>query len=175
MSSMAGALPEYQSTTPGQMSQHDQQRMLASTPSAAPTYHSQQLPNQPPLNPSNYPTHPPQYASAYQQGYAMQQNPQSHSGGPSPINPSYPGGGYFPAQQQQYMYFAGQHPQFVQTQHGSFSTPYGSGYMQQITDMPSIGGRGPHSGYSPSTPSAYTYGSNASFLRPGVSGKSSVQ
>lgn len=171
MSGMAGALPDYLYTNPGQMSQLDQQRYLAGTPSGASTYHQQQFPSQSPMNAPNYATHLSQYASTHQQGYPVQQSSQSHSGGPSPIYSPYPGGAYFPTQQQQYMYYAGQHTQPVQTQHGTFPSSYGSGYLQQSTDMPSMGGRIPHSGYSPRASSAYTYGSSGSFLRPGMSGK----
>lgn len=171
MSGVAGALPDYLYTTHGPMSQHDQQRYLAGNPSGASTYHQQQFPSQSPLNAPSYATHPSQYASTYQQGYTVQQSPQSHSGGPSPIYSSYPGGAYFPNQQQQYMFYAGQHAQPVQTQHGSFPSSYGSGYLHQSTDMPSMGGRMPHSGYSPSASSVYTYGSSGSYLKPGVSGK----
>jgi len=172
MSGMAGALPDYLYNTPGQMSQHDQPRFLAGTPSGASNYQQQhQFASQSPMNAPNYANHPSQYGSTYQQGYSVQQSPQSHSGGPSPIYPSYPGGAYFPTQQQQYMYFAGQHGQAVQTQHGSFPSSYGSGFMQQSTDTPSMGSRMPQSGYSSNASLAYPYGSSGSYLRPGMSGK----
>lgn len=163
MSGLTGALPDYQSSTPGQMSHHDQQRILASSPGAAATYQSQPSPGQS----MNYSAHPSQFPSAYQHGYS----PQPHSAGPSPIHPSFSGGAYFPTQHQQYMYYPGQYGQPVQPQQGPFPSAYGlaptHGYSQQGTDISSMGGGMAHSVYSPGAPQNYAYGSGGTFLRPG--------
>ncbi len=174
MSGMAGNLPDYQSSTPGQLSHHDQQRFLAGTPGGASTYQTHHFPGQSPMNTPNYPGHSSQYASTYQQRFQVQPSSQSHSGGPSPIHPSYPGGAYFPAQQQQYMYYPGHYAQTIQAHHGSFPSTYGPGpYPQQGADLSMMGGRPSHSGFSSGALSPNAYGSGGAYLRPGsMPGKS---
>lgn len=172
MSGLAGALPDYRSVTPVQMSHHDQQRFLAGTQPGAPTYNAQQFTGQSPMDTANYPTHPSQIPSTYQPAYGqVHQSPQSHSAGPSPMHPSYPSGAFFPSQQQQYMYYPGQYGPSVQPQHGPYPSSYGQGpahaYSHQGVDMSTMGGRLHHSGYSPSAPSPYTYSSSQPYLRPG--------
>lgn len=171
MSGIAGALPEYQTTTSSQMSHQDQQRFLAGTPSSSSNYQAQQFPHQAPLSTGNYPMHPSQYP--YQPAYGqVQASPQSsHSSGPSPVHSSYPGGAYFPASQQQYMYYPGQYGQSPQPQHGSYPTAYGHvsshAYGQQGGDMSPIASRAMHSGYPPATVPYPSYGSPGAYLRPG--------
>ncbi len=171
MSAMAGALPEYQSTNSSQMSQQDSQRFLAGTSTGPSNYQAQHFPGQAPLSPGNYPMHPSQYP--YQPAYGqMRVSPQSsHSSGPSPVQSSYPGSAYYPASQQQYMYYPGQYGQSPQPQHGSYPTAYGPGpsqaYGQQGGDVSAMAGRSIHSGYPPGTVMPYSsYGSPGAYLRP---------
>ncbi len=172
MSGMAGALPEYQTTTSTHMSHQDPRRFQAGTSSNTSNYQAQQFPGQTPLSTGNYPMHPSQYH--YHPAYGqMQPSPQSsHSSGPSPVHSSYPGGTYFPASQQQYMYYPGQYGQSPQPQHGSYPTAYGHGsshaYAQQAGDVPAMSGRPMHSGYPAGTviPSS-PYGYPGAYLRPG--------
>ena len=168
MSGLAGALPEYQASTPLQVSHFDQQR----TPSAASAYQGQQYSGHP--IGANYPTQPSQYATQYQAYGQIPQNQQAHLGGPSPIQSSYPGAGYFPAQQQQLMYYPGQYSQSGQPQHGPYPS-YGQGsghvYGQQGGDMSAMGGRTSHSGYSTGAAIPYAYGTSGPFLRPAIPGK----
>lgn len=149
MFALAGALPDYTSSTPSQMSHHDPQRFLTGNPGGASPY------SQNTVNTPNFPLHPSQYGSAYQYGQ-VQQSPQTPSGGPSPIHASYSSGTYFAPQQQQqqYAYYPGHYGQPGQTQSGSYSS-YGSGgsqgYGQQAGEM----GRPMHSGYGPGSYSSY--------------------
>lgn len=173
MSGMAGALPEYQNTTSSQMSPQDSQRFLAGTASGPSNYQAQNFPTQVPLNTGTYPIHPSQYP--YQQPYGQMRasSQSSHSGGPSPVQSSYAGGAYFPASQQQYMYYPGQYGQPPQPQHGSYPTAYGSGpshvYGQQGGNMSAMAGRTMHGGYPPGNVMPYpSYGSPGAYLRPGV-------
>lgn len=172
MSGMAGALPDYQTTTPSQMSHQDPQRFLTGTSTIPSNYQAQHFPGQTPLTTGSYPMHPSQYP--YQPAYGqMQASPQSsHSNGPSPAHTSYPGGAYLPASQQQYMYYPGQYGQSPQPQHGSYSTAYGHesshAYGQQGGDMSAMSGRTMHSGYAPGTVMPYpSYGSSGAYLRSG--------
>ena len=173
MSGMAGALPEYQNTAvSSQMSHQDPQRFLAATSSRSSNYQAQQFPGPAPLSTGNYPVHPSQYPP-YQPAYGqMQASPQSsHSSGPSPVHSSYPGGAYFPASQQHYMYYPGQYGQSPQPQHGSYPTAYGHGsshaYGQQGGDLAAMAGRTMHSGYPPGTVMPYSsYTSPGTYLRP---------
>lgn len=172
MSGMAGALPEYQTTNSPQMSHQDPQQYSAGTSSTSSNHQAQLSPGQAPLSTGNYHMHPSQYS--YQPAYGqMQASPQSsHPSGPSSVHSSYPGGTYFPASQQQYMYYPGQYGQSPQQQHGSYPTAYGHGpshaYGQQGGDMSSMAGRIMHSGYPPGTVMPYTsYGSPGPYPRPG--------
>lgn len=173
MSGMAGALPEHQTHIPSHMLHQDQQRFLAGTPSSSSNYQAQQFPGQAPLSTGNYPLHPSQYN--YQSAYGqMQASPQSsHSSGPSPGHSSYPGGTYYPASQQQYMFYPGQYGQSPQPQHGSYPTTYSHGsshaYGQQGRDMSAMAGRTMHSGYPPGNVMPYSsYGSSGTYLRPSI-------
>lgn len=157
MSGMAGALSDYQSSTPSQMSHNDQQPFITGAPSGVSPY------NQNTTSTGNFPVHPSQYGSAYQYGQ-VHQSPQTPSGGPSPIHASYPTGTYFAPQQQQYAYYPGQYGQPGQGQPNSYS-PYGPGGSQAYGQQPGGVGRPMHSGYAPG---AYTsYGSSGTYLRPG--------
>lgn len=181
MSGMAGALPEYQTATSSQMSHQAPQRFIAGTSSSSSNYQAQQFPGQVPLSTGNYHIHPSQYT--YQPPYGqMQASPQSsHSSGPSPVHSSYPGGAYFPASPQQYMYYSGQYGQSPQPQNGSYPTAFGHGsshaYGQQGGDMSAMAGRTIHSGYPPGAVMPYSsYGSSGAYLRPGsLPGKQSFR
>ncbi|CAD6574609.1 MAG: hypothetical protein ASARMPRED_006829 [Alectoria sarmentosa] len=180
MSGIAGALPEYQNTTSSQMSHQDPQHFLtgtlgtlgaSGTSGTSSNYQAQQFPGPAPLSTGNYPMHPSQYN--YQPAHGqMQANPQSsHSSGPSPVHSSYPGGTYFPASQQQYMFYPGQYGQPPQPQHGPYPTSYSHGsshaYGQQGVDVSAMAGRTMHSGYPPGTVMPYpSYGSPVAYLRP---------
>ena len=173
MSGMAGALPDYQSSTPSQMSHHDQQRFVAGTPTNVSPFQSQQYQGQSPINPAAYPIHPPQYSSTYQQLYSqIQPSPQSQSAGPSPIQSSYPGSAYYSPQQQPYMFYQGQYGQQGQSQHGAYSGAFGPGSNQapgqQAGEISAVSGRVMHGGYSPSTAIPYPYGTSGPYLRPGI-------
>lgn len=180
MSGMAGALPEYQTATSSQLPHQDPQRFLAGTSSGSSNYQAQQFAGQAPLGTGNYPMHPSQYP--YQPAYGQMQasSQSSHSSGPSPVHSSYPGGGYFPASQQQYVYYPGQYGQSPQPQHGSYSTVYGHGsslaYGQQGGDMTAMAGRTMHSTYPPGSGVPYSsYGSPGAYLRPAsLTGKRSI-
>lgn len=172
MSGMAGALPEYQTTNSSQMSHHDPQRFLAGTSSGLSNYQAQHFPGQAPLSTGIYPMQPSQYPyqPAYSQMRASQQ--ASHSSGPHPAHSSYPSGAYYPASQQQYVYYPGQYGQPPQPQHGSYPTAYGPGpnhaYGQQGEDMSGMAGRTMHGGYPPDTAMPYSsYGSPGAYLKPG--------
>ena len=171
MSGMAGALPEHQTNTSSHLSHQDQQRFLAGTSSTSSNYPAQQFPGQGTLSTGNYHMHPSQYN--YQPAYGqMQASPQSsHSSGPSPGHSSYPGGTYYPASQQQYMFYPGQYGQPPQPQHGSYPTTYSHGsshaYGQQGGDLSAMAGRTIHSGYPPGNVMSYSsYGSPGVYLRP---------
>ena len=173
MSGLAGALPEYQPTNPSQIMHQDPQRFLAGTSGGPSSYQAQHFPGQAPLSSGNYPMQPSQYPypPAYGPMRASQQS--SHSSGPGPAHPSYPGAAYFPAPQQQYMYYPGQYGQSPQPQHGSYPTAYGPGpshaYGQQAGDMSGVTGRTVHSGYPPGTVMSYpTYGSPGAYSKPGT-------
>ena len=173
MSGMAGALPEYPTTNPSQISHQDSQRFIAGTASGPSNYQAQQFPNQAPLSTGSFPLHPSQYP--YQPTYGQTRaSPQSsHLAGPNPVQSPYPGGAYYPASQQQpYMYYPGQYVQPPQPQHGSYPTAYGSApshaYGQQGGDMSAVAGRTMHSGYSAGTVMPYpSYGSPGTYMRPG--------
>ena len=171
MSGMAGALPEYQTTNSSQMSHQEPQRFLGGTSSGLSSYQAQQFPGQAPLSTGSYPMQPSQYPyqPAYGQVRASQQ--ASHSSGPNPVHSPYPGGAYFPASQQQYVYYPGQYGQSPQPQHGSYPTAYGPGpnhaYGQQGADISGMAGRTIHSGYPPGTVIPYSsYGSPGAYLKP---------
>ena len=173
MSGMAGALPDYQSSTPSQMSHHDQQRFVAGTPTGVSPFQSQQYTGQSPINPATYPIHPSQYSSTYQQLYSqVQPSPQSQSAGPSPIQSSYPGSAYYSPQQQPYMFYQGQYGQQGQSQPGAYTATLGSGPNQppgqQAGELAAVGGRVMPGGYSPNNTVPYPYGPSGPFLRPGI-------
>lgn len=180
MSGMAGALPEYQTTNSSQMSHHDLQRFLAGTSSGLSNYQAQHFPGQAPLSTGNYPMQPSPYP--YQPAYNQMRTSQqaTHSSGPNPAHSSYPSGAYYPASQQQYVYYPGQYGQPPQPQHGSYPTAYGPGpnhaYGQQGEDMSGMAGRTIHGGYPPGTAMAYSsYGSPGAYLKPGsLPGKRSL-
>ena len=172
MSGVAGALPDYQTTTSSQMSHQDPQRFLAGTAGSPANYQPQGIQNQAPLSSGSYPMHPSQYPyqSAYGQMRASQQS--SHPSGPSPVHSSYPGGPYNPASQQPMVVYPGQYGQSPQPQHGSYPTAYGPGpshaYGQQGGDMSGMASRTIHSGYPPGTVIPYSsYGSPVAYLKPG--------
>ena len=172
MSGMAGALPEYQSTNPSQLSHQDPQRYLAGTSTGPSNYPTQHFPSQAPLSTGNYSMHPSQYPyqPAYGQMRASQQS--THPTGPSPVHSSYPGGAYFPASQQQYVYYPGQYGQSPQPQHGSYPTAYGPGpsqaYGQHGGSMSGMAGRTVQGGYPPGAVMPYSwYGSPGAYLKPG--------
>lgn len=170
MSGMAVALPEYQSSTPLHMSHQDQHRYLTGSSSGASAYQSHQFSGHPPVNTATYPIHPSQYTAAYQQGYAqLQPSHQSHSDGPSPTIPAYPGGSFFPAQQQPLMYYAGQPGQtHCGSYHPAYSQGIGHAYGKQGGEMHGIAGKAFHSGYSQGGPMPYSpYGPTAPYLKPG--------
>ena len=149
MGGMAGALPEYQRQAPSQMPPFDQQQNY---PGPSPHFPGQ-------LNTGNYPVHPHQYTTPYQdpgsaQGYgSMQGTHRSHSGGPSPIHSNFPAS-YLPNHQQQYMQYPGQYGQVP------YPTPYSPATHQ------SYGGRPPQSGYFPGGAMPHPYGQRQ-YLRPG--------
>ena len=180
MSGMAGALPEYQTANPSQITHQDPQRFVAGTPGGPSNYQAQQFPGQAPMSSGSYPLHPSQYP--YQPVYGPMRASQqsSHSSGPSPVHSSYPGGAFFPSPQQQYMYYPGQYGQSPQPQHGSYPTAYGPGpshaYGQQAGDMSGMATRTIHSGYPPGTVLPYSsYGSPGAYLKPGsLPGKPSL-
>ncbi|KAL6716281.1 hypothetical protein ACLMJK_005847 [Lecanora helva] len=167
MSGIAGALPDYQASVPNQILHHDQQRFLAGTPGSASTYHPQQFHGQSSVNAPSFSAHPSQYPQSYQQGYGVQQSPQSHPSGQNSLNPSYPGGVYFPAQQQQYLYYPGYYAQGMQAQHGTISSTHGHGsYPHQAADMTMVSSRLPQSSFPTGLTTPYTYGSGGTYLRP---------
>ncbi|KAM0802556.1 YT521-B-like domain-containing protein [Usnea florida] len=170
---MAGALPEYQSTTSSQISHQDPQRFIAGTPSGSSNYHAPQFPGQAALNNGNYRMQASQYPyqPTYGQIQASQQSP--HSGGPVAVQSQYTSGAYFPASSQQYMYYPGHYDQSPQSQHGSYPIAYGHGsshaYGQQGGDMTATAGRTVHSGYPAGAVMPYsTYGTSGAHLRPGA-------
>ena len=173
MSGMAGALPEYQTTSSSQMSHPNPQRFLAGTSDSQSNYQPQPFPGQAPMSTESYRMHPSQYP--YQPAYtSMQASPQSsHSGAPGPVHALYPDGAYFSASQQQYMYYPGQYGQSPPSHPGAYPTAYGHGsshhaYAQQGGDMPALSGRTMRAGYSPGTMMPYpAYGSPGAYLRPG--------
>ena len=172
MSGMVGALQDHQSSTPSQISHLDQQQVLADTPSGTSPFQSQQYTGQSPMHPANYPLHPSQYPPMFQQAFGqIQPSPPSQSGGPIPIHSPYTGAAYYSPQQQQYMYFPGQSGQPGQPQRGSYPTAYGpglnQGFGQQTGEMPAMGGRAMHSGYSPGAAGLLPYGTSGPHLRPG--------
>ena len=158
MSGLAGALPNYQFPSTGH----------ANTANGASNFQTQQMSGQPSLNSPNYSSQLLQYASTYQQGYQAQQSSQSNSGGPNSFHPSYPGGVFFPAQQQQYLYYPAHYTQPVQMQHGPYPSSFGPGSSeQQGLDISNLGGRMSHSGYLPGIPSSSTHIAGVTYLRPG--------
>ena len=168
MASMVGALPDYQSH-PGSQTSHPESQRYPGAVSGQSLYNPQQYPGQSAFNPNNPQTHPSQYADSYQEAAAlaqaygqMQAAQRSYSGGPSPIQSSYPNASYFPNAQQQYLYYPGQMSQFGQMAPPS---PFGQALGHYGTDM---GTRTYHSGYPPGNTHANQY------LRPGMPGRSNL-
>ncbi|KAI9880647.1 MAG: hypothetical protein M1830_001651 [Pleopsidium flavum] len=153
MGGMAGALPEYQPQAHSYGQPPNQQRFPSGPSTSALVYQLQQISQFAGQTAMNNPAYNPQYAQQYpgmyQQGQQitpgasgygqMHSTQQSHSGGPSPIQPQYPGTSYFPQQhQQQFLY-------------------YPSAYTQQIPPAQTIQGRaGPY-------PTAYDRRSSLSY------------
>jgi len=157
------------------MSPYDQQRFPAGASNAPPAYHTQQLPGQGPMSNVNSAFHPSSYANQYAagasgQGYGQMQSTQrQYSAGPSPTQQSFQNAAYFPDQQQQYLYYAGQyaHPNQL-----NYSTSYSPGLSQSYGQTGGdLGGRGLHSGYSPGAPTQYQYSNSGQYLRPSLPGK----
>ena len=166
MSSMAGALADQQqSRGPSQTSHPDSQRYLFGIGGLS-QYGPQQFQGQPPLNAANYPLHPSQYASSYQeaaaaaQAYAQIQAAQrTFSGGPSSVQSSYSNAPFLQNHQQQYSYYAGQ---YAQAGPAAGHAPFNQGLGQYGTE---ISGRSFHSGYPSGVNNA------GQFLRPGFASK----
>ena len=152
MSGMAGALPEYSHQSPSHMQPYDQQEFQGQ------------------LNSINYPVHPHQYPTPYQDpgsmgGYgSIQGSHRSHSGGPSPIHSAFPTS-YFPHQHQQYMGYPPQYGQIGQMPYtGTYPPVAHHGYGRG--DIAAIGSR-QRGGYSAGTAVQYPYTQQGQFLRPG--------
>lgn len=153
MGGMAGALPDYPSSAQPYGQQPNPPRFPSGPSTSALVYQLQQISqfagqtamSNPAYNPQytqHYPgmyqqgQHAPQGASGYGQMHAAQ---QSHSGGPSPLQPHYPGSSYFsqhhqqqqqPQQQQQYLYYPTSYAQQIPGAQGmpGRAAPYPSGY-----------------------------------------------
>lgn len=146
MGGLAGALPEFQQTAQAYGQQPSQQRFPQGPSSSALVYQLQQtsqFAGQTAMNnPAYNPHYAQQYASMYQHGQQMApgasgygQMPQgqpSHSGGPNPVQPPFPGSTYFPQQpQQQFLYYQSSYAQQIppaqtmQGRAGPYLTSYG--------------------------------------------------
>ena len=164
MSSMLGALPDYQSHGVQQTSHLESQRYSGAVGGQS-QYSPQQFQGQSSFSTNHLQAHPSQYADSFQeaasiaQAYAqMQAGQRSYSGGPSPIQSAYPNASYFPNSQQQYIYYPGQPSQFGQMAPPS---PFGQALGHYGAEM---GNRTFNSGF----PS----GNNqmGQYLRPGMPG-----
>ena len=133
MRSMGGALPNYRSGVPSLESLHTQQRFHSNASSTPMHQHQQvsQLTGQPMGNSPGYSSgFAPQYMSSYHQGQqgtsGSQQYGQPQSGHqsrtiiPSPIQPPFPSGSFFPGQQstQPYTYYSTSFGQTSPSQQG---------------------------------------------------------
>ena len=193
LSGMAGALPDFQSSTRSHGPQQSHQRLPPNaTLTASPGFQAQpisQFAGQTPMNSQGFPTYSSQFTTPYQhaaavaaaQAYDHQQaNPQSHQGGPSLNQVSYNTSSFFPShQQQQFLYYPGQYGQGGLPQQGvqgqspsSYgrgpSHPHGpTGLPQQEGDVAAMGGRFPS--YGASMP--YSYAPPGSSMRSNAPGQ----
>lgn len=194
MSSLAGALPDYQSKHP-RVSPQDLQRLPSGPPSFPLGYAAPQISpfaGQTTTHTAAYSSYPPQYAPPYQhaipaaQAYAQAQTGHSpHPGGVNSSQTSYIGQHYFPNQAQPYMYYAGQYGNIMGQQQGgqghpgSYPStynrtpglPYAPGYFpQQEGEANAISGKGlPYSNFGSGPGPSMNYGPNqaVAYLRPG--------
>ncbi|MCJ1288925.1 hypothetical protein MMC34_000456 [Xylographa carneopallida] len=176
MRSMGGALPNYRSGVPSLESLHTQQRFHSNASSTPMHQHQQvsQLTGQPMGNSPGYSSgFAPQYMSSYHQGQqgtsGSQQYGQPQSGHqsrtiiPSPIQPPFPSGSFFPGQQstQPYTYYSTSFGQTSPSQQG-----FQASNRQQESPINLLSGGFPsQANFSPGGV-AYGYSTSGPFLRP---------
>ncbi|KAG8525399.1 uncharacterized protein KY384_009043 [Bacidia gigantensis] len=116
MLGMSATLPAYPRGA-SQVFSQDSQRFAPSMGSMA-NYGAQNMQGQPAFNAVPYSMHPSQFAHSFQDTAAMYQQMQSghrsYSGGPSPVQSSFPSGSYIQGSQSHYPYFTGQAAQMGQ-------------------------------------------------------------
>ena len=166
MSNMAGALPDYQDHGHPQPPQQDSQR-YSNAMGGPSNFGLQHFQGQSTNRTANLYPHHTQYTDSYQEAAAiaqvygqMQAAQRSYSGGPSPIQTSYPNASYFQNPQQQYMYYSGQPGQFG---HMAPPSPFNQHFGHYGFDAA-------NRAYSSSLPPGHNQA--GTIVRPGMPGKS---